>query len=99
MKTIKKELISKVVRLGQLIRQHRAQGNLQSVPPPTIYGYLAFLRMAAILPHLSTQQLINATLLGNASMEDRKFATGVFNEVFGIQAEQDDHSAFVGNLF
>ena len=93
------ELVVRVVRLGNAIRGQRSEGNLQSVPPPTIYGYLAFLRMALSLPHLSLQQVAMATLLGNASEEDRKQAAGVFNEVFGLQTSEEDETTLGVNLF
>jgi hypothetical protein len=99
MKRIDHGLIMKVVQLGNVIRRHRSEGNLQSVVPPTIYGYLAFIRMTQALPHLSLQQVALATLLGNASPGDRKYVASVFNEVFGLQALQDDDPAEGGNFF
>ena len=93
------DLIVKIVQLGNLIRRHRSEGNLQSTPPPTIYGYLSFLRMAQALPHLSVQQVALATLLGNASPEDHKYVAGVFNEVFGLQTAHEDDPTMGGNLF
>ena len=99
LKPVDEALIAKVVRLGQVIRRQRSEGNLQSVPPPTIYGYMAFLRLAQALPHLSIQQVATATLLGNASPDDRKLSSGVFNEVFGLQAEQDEDPTKGGGLF
>jgi hypothetical protein len=96
MKTIE-ELITKVVHLGNVIRRHRAEGKLLSVTPPTIYGYLSFLRMASALPHLSLHQVATATLLGNASADDRQSAAGVFSEVFGIRVS--DEGPMGGNLF
>jgi hypothetical protein len=99
MRKSENDLIIKVVQLGNVIRRHRLQGNLQSVPPPTIYGYLAFLRMAESLPHLSVQQVAMATLLGNASLEDRKIATSTFNETFGLRAVDEDDPTLGGNLF
>ena len=44
------ELIEKVVILGNKIRKQRQEGNLQTITLPTIYGYLAFLRMVEALP-------------------------------------------------
>jgi len=83
------EQVSGVVRIGQAIRNHRAEGRLRSVPPPTIAGYLSFFRTAAAVPHMSPQQLLNVTLLGNASSEDQKLIPGLFGEVFGeSQAEE-----------
>jgi hypothetical protein len=91
--------VMKVVKLGQIIRGQRLDGNLQSLPPPTIYGYLAFLRIVQRLPHLSLPQIAMATLLGNAGLEDRKVASTLCNEVFGLQAAPDDDLAMGGNLF
>ncbi|MEW6386508.1 MAG: hypothetical protein AB1491_03215 [Thermodesulfobacteriota bacterium] len=96
---INKELIMKIVELGGLIRQQQTEGNLRSVPPPTIYGYQAFLRMAQNLRHLSLPQVALATLLGNASLEDQQVAAGVLNQVFGLRTSQEDDSTLWGHLF
>ena len=93
------ELVMHTVRLGQTIRRQKLEGNLQSVPPPTIYGYLAFLRMARALPHLSLQQVALSTLLGNASPDDRKHVAGALNEVFGFQREEAEDPVKAGSLF
>ncbi|MCI0413731.1 hypothetical protein L0222_13140 [bacterium] len=96
--TLDRDLIAKVVKLGQAIRRQRLDGNLQSLAPPTIYGYLAFLRMAQSLAYLSLQQVAMATLLGNAGFEDRKLVFTVLNEVFGLQNTQEEDPTG-GNLF
>lgn len=93
------QLVLRTVRLGQNIRRHKMEGNLPSVPPPTIYGYLAFMRMARILPHLSLQQVALSTLLGNASQEDQKHVNGILNEVFGLQHEPSEDPIKAGSLF
>lgn len=93
------ELIDKVVQLGDAIRRQRAEGNLHSAPPPTISGYLAFMRMAIRLRHLSLQHLAMATLLGHCSQEDSKQAAAVLNEVFGLQAVEAEDAAMGVNLF
>ncbi|MCK4787824.1 MAG: hypothetical protein KAV87_28980 [Desulfobacteraceae bacterium] len=93
------EIIIKAVQLGNVIRRHRSEGNLQSIPPPTIYGYLSFLHMAQALPHLNLQQIALTTLLGNATLEDRKYVSSVFNEVFGLQVDDEDDPTMGGNLF
>lgn len=98
MRQIKRDHIVKVVRLGNAIRQQRAEGNLHSVPPPTIYGYIAFLNMFEALPNMNIQQIAVATLLGNASTEDRKQIPGVLNEIFGINSSDDEDSAMGGVL-
>lgn len=97
-KKITEQLINNVVKLGQAIRRQRAEGNLLSVPPPTISGYLTLLEMTQALPHLSLQQLAMATMLGNATADDRKVGLAVFNEVFGLQAEQESDPT-KGGLF
>ncbi len=99
LKRVEEDLIMKVVTLGQVIRRHRSEGNLQSVPPPTIYGYLAFLRMVHFLPHISLQQVAMSTLLGNACADDRKAIPTFFNEVFGLQADHGDDPTKGGGLF
>ena len=93
-------LIVKVVELGNVVRQQRSEGKLKSLTPPTIYGYLAFLRVAQALPHLSIQQVALATLLGNAGVEERKQVASVLNTVFGLQAAAEEDAAMGGgNLF
>ena len=93
------DLIMRVVKLGHVVRRQRAEGNLQSLCPPTIYGYLAFLRMAQSMPHMSPHQVSGATLLGNAGVEDQKLIPGVLNEAFGIPVAEDSEITLDGNLF
>ncbi len=92
------ELIEKVVILGNKIRKQRQEGNLQSITPPTIYGYLAFLRMAQALPHLELRQVAMVTLLGNASLEDRNEAVNLCR-IFGLKGNQNPESIQDANLF
>jgi len=92
------DLINRVVRLGQIIRRHRSEGSLQSVVPPTIYGYLAFLRKAHKMPELMHQHVAQATLLGNASRRDQELIPGILQEVFGIQTANEDET-LTANLF
>ena len=87
---IDNDLIMKVVQLGHAVRRRRSEGVLQSVAPPTLYGYLTMLRMCGALPHLSPQQVALSTLLGSASMEDRKHAMSVLDEVFGPRISLED---------
>ncbi|MBN1567788.1 MAG: hypothetical protein JXA73_08060 [Acidobacteria bacterium] len=96
---IERSLLKDVVHLGHAIRRSKSEGSLQSVPPPTIYGYLAFLRMAKTLPHLSLHQIALSTLLGNAGSDDRKAAALVFNQVFGLQGQDEEDSISLGKLF
>ena len=77
------------------ILKQRQEGNLQSITPPTIYGYLAFLAQA--LPHLGLPQ-IAMSLLGNASLEDRKEALNLCG-IFGLKGNQHPESIKDANLF
>ncbi len=92
------ELIDKVVKLGQVVRRHRNEGSLQSLVPPTIHGYLAFLRKAQSMPELSRQQVAEATLLGNASGRDRELLPAIQQEIFGLKKVEDEAS-LTANLF
>lgn len=93
------DLIKEVVRLGNLIRQNRLQGNLLSVPPPTIYGYLTYYKMATSLTHLSKQMIAKVTLLGHANTQDQKFIPSIFNEIYSFNFENDDKETLASNLF
>lgn len=86
-------VLERVVKLGQHIRLQRQDGNLLSLPAPTIAGYVGFLQMVERIPHLSLQQVAMSTLLGNASSDDRKVALAVFNEVFGLRQEASDEDS------
>jgi hypothetical protein len=92
------ELLLGVVRLGQAVRASRLEGNLRSVTPPTIYGYMAFLRLAHCMPHLSLMQVAQATFLGNASNEDQDMIPTVFGDVFGVQSEIEDDTTIGRNM-
>lgn len=93
------ELILQAVQLGHIIRSNKQDGNLQSVVPPTISGYLAFYNMTCTLPHLSRQQVVMTTMLGNASPEDQKQVAGVLNQVFGFQRDESEDFIEAGGLF
>jgi len=92
-------LIQKVVKLGAQIRKQRQEGNLQSITPPTIYGYLAFLRVAEQLPHLDPRKIAMVTLLGNANLEDRRLAVDLVSGVFGFQKNHNPESLKEADLF
>jgi hypothetical protein len=82
--------VGKVVQLGQAIRRRRADGELLSVPPPSISGYLGALRLSVRLPSLPLQDVVQLTMLGNAGADDLKALPGVLSEVFGLQAGDSD---------
>ena len=93
------EVIRKVVNLGNLVRKYKSEGQLGMVPPPTIYGYLSFLRMAESIPEMSLQDIALATLLGNTSADDKKHVSAILNQVFGINIPEEDESGLGSNLF
>ena len=90
--------LARVVQLGSAIRRQRAEGKLQSVPPPTIYGYLSFVRLSRSLPELSLYDVARTTLLGNANRDDMNLLPGIFNEVFGVGAADVEDHAMAGGL-
>lgn len=92
-------LVPKIVKLGQKVRHQRLEGNLQSATPPTIYGYEALLKMLDALPHLSLRDAVFHTILGNTGLEDSKAAMAVFNEVFGLQAEDEETDDLLRSMF
>jgi hypothetical protein len=89
-----RNLLKKVVTLGTTIRKCQDDGNLTSLAPPTVYGYLNFIRLSKKMPQLSLPQVANLTLLGNASSEDD--VSAVLNEVFGIRDKPDDDDPTMG---
>jgi hypothetical protein len=82
------ELISNVVNLGETIRRNKAEGNLQSLVPPTINGYKSFLRKSKSKNDLRLVAM--STLLGHVSKDDENLAASVYNEIFGILPADDE---------
>ena len=81
--------IKAVVRLGHEIRRRRALGELQSLVPPTIYGFMSCLRLKARHRSTSLMDALRCTLIGNASSEDMGAAWAVVSEVLGVGAEAE----------
>lgn len=92
-------LVPKIVKLGQKIRYQRIEGNLQSATAPTIYGYEGLLKMIDALPHLSLRDAVFHTLLGNTNIDDSKTAMTTFNEIFGLQAEDEEEVSLSRSMF
>ncbi len=86
--------VKKVVQLGQKIRVRRKEGNLQSLTPPTIYGYLAAVKLMEQQPDMPMEHVMGSTLLGSAKEEDSEEAWLLYDEVFGLRME----SRFDGGL-
>ena len=88
-----------IVKLGSAIRSERSQGRLQSVPPPTISGYMTFVGMAQSLHALTLKQVAQCTVVGNASNDDRKHVESLLNSVFGLAADEEQDLEIGENLF
>lgn len=93
------EILSCIVKLGARVRESRIDGNLQTLPPPTIHGYLGALRLSRLLPAFELQDILEATMLGNASLEDRKQFPAIYHDVLGTAPADDDDNAAGGDLF
>jgi MoxR-like ATPase len=91
------ERIAKLVQLGHVTRRHKAEGNLQSIPPTTLDSYVTALRMARTLPHWSLEDIARVCLFGNPSSEDRKHVNAVMSEVLGLTIGEDEE--FPAELF
>jgi hypothetical protein len=93
------DLLKEVITLGAAIRNKRMQGSMLSVPPPSIYGYLTYYRMATQLPHLGRQLIARATLLGHANAQDAKQLPIILNDIFSMTFEDEDTEAQNSTLF
>ena len=90
--------ILKVVKLGQIIRRHKAEGRLQSTVPPSLYNYIGFLGLVRVLPHLPLQTVAMMSLLGNADTDDRREIPQVLQEVFGLTGGEDEELDMTAQL-
>jgi len=91
--------LMRLVLLGEKIRAARADGRFQSLAPPTIHGYLGALRLQALLPSYLLQDVLEHSILGNASSEDRKLFPALYHEVFGAEAVcSEEDVAIAGDL-
>lgn len=93
------DLIKEVVKLGTIIRKMQLEGNLESVPPPTIYGYLAYYKMAMGLSHMSRPIIAQSTLLGHANSQDLKLLPSVLNHVYSLELiDNEEDGILEGNI-
>lgn len=93
------ELTAKIVALGNMIREQRAEGNLQSLVPPTLYGYMGLYRKAQLLKHLNFKIHAQTTLMGNASNDDQKLSSIMINQILGYKGIEDKESVINDILF
>ena len=93
------EFLSQVVKVGASVREQQAEGSLQSLAPPTIAAYMACLRLKSRLSHLSPQEAVLRTVLGNHTSDDTDVVQTVLNEVFGLQSEDECDLAQTASMF
>lgn len=94
------DIYEKTIQLGNLIREQQQNGNLRSIIPPNIKGYMTFLEFMAALKHMSPFTVAQYTMIGNATNDDLKIVVALFNEAFGIRYYKEDESLQnYGNLF
>ncbi|MDP8210987.1 MAG: hypothetical protein RAO94_12960 [Candidatus Stygibacter australis] len=96
---INHDLVIEVVNLGSRIRKNQAEGNLLSVAPPSIYGYLTYYKMAMGLQHLSHPKIAEFTLLGHASNDDQKIVHSILNDIYSVYDDDiEKDKPLSGNL-
>ncbi len=76
------ELIKNIVRLGQMIRQYKAEGNLVSVSEPNPKGCLTCYEMIKALPGIGINLAITNTMLGNVASDDMKLVDTSIQTLF-----------------
>ncbi len=84
--TVPSGLLEKIVKMGEMVRKSKLEGNLQSLVTPTIYGYLSMVQRVIHLPHLGWPRCAQMTLLGNPQTDDLPQVATVLQQVFGVKA-------------
>lgn len=92
--------ISKLVDLGNAIRARKMNGEMGSIPPPTIDGYHTFLHMHNSLNHFTLQTVAEATILGNANKDDAKQIPQLFSQFLGMHmSDREEDLPMMSNVF
>jgi hypothetical protein len=76
------DLIKNLIRLGQMIQQYKAEGNLTSVSEPNPKGYLTCYEMIKAMPGNGVNINVTNSMLGNAATEDLKLVDTSIQTVF-----------------
>lgn len=92
------DVIEKVVTLGNLIRERKAEGELSSVAPPTIHNYKAFVNRAMRNNHHSLETIARDTLLGHTCNDEEEQVAAVVGSVFGLKADKHEEATLGGNV-
>jgi hypothetical protein len=98
-KTPDVELIKNIVRLGQMIRQYKAEGNLVSVTEPNPKGCLTCYEMIKALPGIGINLAITNSMLGNAASDDLKLVDTSIQTVFNTVTTTTDKFSAIENVF
>ncbi len=92
------EVLAGIVKLGGKVREAKAAGKLVSLPPPTISAYLSILKIVRILPGLELRTLLENSILGNATNDDRKLFPALYHDTFASAPVEDVHFAIGEDL-
>jgi hypothetical protein len=98
-KTPDVELIKNIVRLGQMIRQYKAEGNLVSVTEPNPKGCLTCYEMIKALPGIGINLAITNSMLGNAASDDLKLVDTSIQTVFNTHTITADKFSAIEDVF
>ncbi len=93
------ELIRNIIKLGQMIRQYKAEGNMQSVTEPNPKGYLTCYETIRALPGIGINLAITNTMLGNAATDDVKLVDSSIQNVFYSQRISTKDYSAVDDVF
>jgi energy-coupling factor transporter ATP-binding protein EcfA2 len=97
-KTPDVELIKNIIKLGQVIRQYKAEGNLVSVSEPNPKGYLTCYEMIKALPGIGVNLAVTNSMLGNAASEDLKLVDTSIQTVFYTHTITADKFSAIDNV-
>ena len=93
------DLIKNLIKLGQIIRQYKAEGNLASVIEPNPKGYLTCYEMIKSLPGIGVNLAVTNTMLGNATSEDLKLVDTSIQRVFYAHQVNADRFSAIDDVF
>jgi energy-coupling factor transporter ATP-binding protein EcfA2 len=93
------ELIKNIIKLGQMISQYKAEGNLVSVTEPNPKGYLTCYEMIKTLPGIGINLAITNSMLGNAATDDLKLVDTSIQTVFYSHQITADRFSTIDDVF
>jgi len=93
------ELIKNLIKLGQMIYQYKAEGNLVSVSEPNPKGYLTCYEMIKAMPGNGINLNVTNSMLGNAATEDLKLVDTSIQTVFYTHTITADKFSATDDVF